>query len=85
VFSAAELGYRGRSDEHHLAKASQLEAVVLTHDVDFLVIASAPGMRHRGILFAQAKNVSIGDCIRGVELIVKVLSERDMKDHIEFL
>ena len=62
-----------------------MEAVVLTHDVDFLVMASRRGVKHRGIIFAHSKNVSIGDCIRGVELIVRVLTEHDMKNHIEFL
>jgi predicted nuclease of predicted toxin-antitoxin system len=85
VFSAVELGYRARSDEFHLAKASHLGSVVLTHDVDFLMMANASGRAHRGIIFAHAKNVSIGECIRGVELIVNVLREEDMKNHIEFL
>lgn len=85
VLSAVELGYRGKSDEFHMAKASHLEAVVLTHDVDFLMMAGAPGRKHRGIIFAHSKDVSIGGCIRGVELIANVLSEEDMRNHIEFL
>ena len=85
VLSANELGYRGRFDEFHLVKAGELDAVVLTHDVDFLVMASRPGVKHRGIIFAHSKNVSVGNCIRGVELIAKALSERDMQNHIEFL
>jgi len=85
VLAAVELGYRGKSDEFHLAKAGELEAVILTHDVDFLMMASIPGTKHRGIIFAHAKNVSTGDCIRGVELITTVLTDRDMTNHIEFL
>jgi len=85
VLSVVELGYRGKSDEYHLAKAVELEAVVLTHDVDFLAMASMPGMKHLGIIFAHSKNVTIGDCIRGVELITSVLAVQDMKNHIEFL
>jgi predicted nuclease of predicted toxin-antitoxin system len=85
VLSATELGYRGKSDEFHLTKAFDLGAIVLTHDVDFLAMAVKSGMVHRGIIFAHSKNVSIGDCIRGVELIAKVLTEQDMNNHIEFL
>jgi predicted nuclease of predicted toxin-antitoxin system len=85
VVAAVELGYRGKPDEFHLAKAVELEAVILTHDVDFLMMASMPGARHRGIIFAHAKNVSTGECIRGVELITSVLTDRDMANHIEFL
>ena len=85
LYSAVELGYRGKSDKFHLSKAGELDAIVLTHDVDFLVMASSPNVTHRGIIFSQSKNVSIGDCIRGVELIANVLSDRDMRNHIEFL
>ncbi len=85
VVSAVELGYRGKSDEFHLTKASELEAVVLTHDVDFLKLASMPDMKHRGVIFSHSKNVSIGECIRGVELITSVLTDHDMRNHIEFL
>ncbi len=85
VVSAVEIGYRGRPDEFHLTKASTLEAVVLTHDVDFLVLAVRPDITHRGIIFSHSRDVSIGDCIRGVELIAKVLTDEDMENHIEFL
>ena len=37
VISAVELGCRGKSDEFHLKKAAELEAVILTHDVDLTV------------------------------------------------
>ncbi len=85
VLSAVELGYSGKSDEFHLAHASDLQAVILTHDIDFLMMASRHGIKHRGIIFAHSKNVSIGDCIRGIELIASVLTDQDMRNHIEFL
>jgi len=85
IVAAVELGYRGKPDEFHLAKAIELEAVILTHDVDFLMMASMPGIKHCGIIFAQAKNISTGECIRGVELVASVLTDRDMTNHIEFL
>lgn len=85
VHSAIELGYRGRSDKFHLSKAEEMDAIALTHDVNFLMMASSTGVTHRGVIVSHAKNVSIGDCIRGVELIVNVLSDKDMRNHIEFL
>ncbi len=85
VISSLELGYRGKSDEFHLKRASELAAVVLTHDVDFLKMASMPGVGHNGIIFAHSKNIAVGECIRGVELIAGVLTDADMKNHIEFL
>jgi predicted nuclease of predicted toxin-antitoxin system len=85
VIAAVELGYHGKPDEFHLAKAGELESVILTHDVDFLMMATKPGAKHRGIIFAHAKNVSTSECIRGVALIASVLTDRDMTNHIEFL
>ena len=85
VLSAIELGYKGMSDEFHIQKASEMKAVVLTHDLDFLRIASNPGINHNGIIFTHSNNVSIGQCIRGVELIVNILTDKEMENHVEFL
>ncbi len=40
VVSARELGYLGKPDEFHLKKAFEMQAVVLTYDVDFLKMAN---------------------------------------------
>ncbi len=85
VISAKELGYAGKSDGFHIKKASELKAVILTHDIDFLRIATTSGLSHRGIIFSHSKEVSIGQCLRGVELIVNVLTDKDMENHIEFI
>ena len=88
VVSVRERGYVGKDDEFHLQRAKQLGAVVLTHDADFLALAHqwrSDGHEHHGILYAHSQNISIGECIRRVELLVHVLTERDMKNHIEFL
>lgn len=78
----------GKDDEFHLQKAKELKAVMLTHDADFLVLAhrwKSKGREHYGVLYAQPQNISIGECIRSVELVVQVLTDEDMKNHIEFL
>jgi len=85
VVSAKELGYMGKPDEFHIKKASEIKAVILTHDIDFLRIASRPDIHHSGIIFSHPEKISIGQCIRGVELITKILTEKDMVNHIEFL
>lgn len=85
VVSARELGYLGKSDEFHIKKASELKAIILTHDIDFLRMASSPGIRHAGIIFSHPEKVSIGQCIRGIELIANILTEEEMENHIEFL
>ena len=78
----------GKSNEYHLKRAFELGAVVLTHDADFLKIAhhwNQEGKEHKGILYAQSLDLSIGECIRMVELVTQVLTEEEMKNHIEFL
>jgi hypothetical protein len=85
VVSARELGYIGKPDEFHIKKASEIKAIILTHDVDFLRIASRPDIYHGGIIFSHPDKVSIGQCIRGVELVAKILTDKDMENHIEFL
>jgi len=41
VISAKELGYLSKPDVFHIKKASELKAVILTHDVDFLKMANS--------------------------------------------
>ncbi len=88
VISARDIGDLGKSDEYHLENASELEAVIVTHDVDFLKIAhqwQQGGKEHKGILYAHPLDLSPGECIRMVELVTQVLTEEEMKNHIEFL
>jgi predicted nuclease of predicted toxin-antitoxin system len=85
VISALELGYLSKPDDFHIKKAYEMKAVILTHDIDFLRIASRPDFNHSGIIFSHPEKISIGQCIREVELITKILTEKDMVNHIEFL
>lgn len=88
VISARDTEDLGEDDEYHLKRASELGAVILTHDVDFLKIAHQwrqEGKKHKGILYAHPLDLSLGECIRRVELITQVLSEEEMEDYIEFL
>jgi hypothetical protein len=48
-------------------------------------MASSPEINHNGIIFSHSKDISIGQCIRGVELITNILTDKDMENHIEFL
>ena len=88
VISVRGIGDLGKSDEYHLKNASELEAVIVTHDVDFLKIAhqwQQGGKERKGILYAHPLDLSPGECIRMVELVTQVLTEEEMKNHIEFL
>jgi len=88
VISAKDIGDLGKSDEYHLERASKLGAVIITHDVDLLKIShhwNQEGKEHQGILYAHPLDLSVGECIRMVELVTQVLTEEEMKNHIEFL
>ncbi|NCJ06879.1 hypothetical protein GS597_10235 [Synechococcales cyanobacterium C] len=57
-----------------LSRATELSRVLFSRDSDFLVIAQslqAEGMAFAGVIYAHSKAVSIGDCIRDLELIAK--------------
>jgi len=88
VISARDTGDLGKSDEYHLKRAYELGAVILTYDVDFLKIAHQKyqeGKEHKGILYAHPQDLSLGECIRLVELVTQVLTEEEMENRIEFL
>lgn len=88
VISARDTRELGKNDEHHLKRAFQLGAVILTHDVDFLRLAhewKQKGKGHNGILYAHPRNLSLRECILLVELVAQVLTEEEMKNHVEFL
>jgi predicted nuclease of predicted toxin-antitoxin system len=88
VVSARDEGFIGKDDDFHLRQAKRIGAIVLTHDVDFLVLAHrwrTIKREHNGILYAHSQNLPIGECIRRLELVVHVLSEEGMRNHIEFL
>ncbi len=70
-------------DEAQLAFATAQGRCIITHDDDYLTL-HASGVRHAGIIYG-AQGMSIGDLVRGVMLIVDVLADEDMRDHVEFL
>ncbi len=79
-----DLGLLGDTDENHLERASRMGYVLCTYDQDYLRI-SAKLIEHSGIIFPQNRSTSVGDWVRGLELICEVLTAEEMKDHIEYL
>ncbi|MCO6490256.1 MAG: DUF5615 family PIN-like protein [Phaeodactylibacter sp.] len=57
--------------------------VIFTQDDDFLKL-HAKGLEHAGIVYSP-QGTSIGNIVRGLELIYRVLSPKDMHNHVEFL
>lgn len=84
VFTVRDLGLRGDTDINHLRRATEMGCVLCTHDDDYLKLA-AEGEEHAGIVFGRQVVHTIGDWVRGLELICAVYTAEDMRNHIEYL
>ena len=88
AFSAIRVGMIGVTDREHFNYASELQAVIFTHDHHFLELANSltkEGKDHWGVIFAGMNKLSVGECIRRLALYADVLSAEEMKNQIEFL
>ena len=83
VQSTAEAGGLGASDDAQLAFALSHGRVMATHVDDYLGLA-ARGALHAGIAYAP-EQTSVGEIIRGLMLISRVLSAEKMIGNIEFI
>ena len=79
-----DLDLLGDTDINHLQRASEMGRVLCTHDHDFLRL-HAEGIPHAGIVIAQQSDTTIGDWVRGLELICGAMTADEMKNHIEYL
>lgn len=84
VVTVRDIGHLGDSDINHLQRATEMERVLCTHDADFLRLASE-GVEHAGLVFGIQDSDTIGDWVRGLELIHAILAPEDMKNHVEYL
>ena len=83
ILTAQEAGLMGMADEKHLQLAVSQARTIITQDTNFLRIHGT-GTSHQGIVFAH-QGTSIGEFIQGIILIYQVLSEQEMKNHVEYL
>lgn len=81
-------GRRQADDDVLLERATGLQRVLLTHDEDFLEIASHwqnAGKTFAGIVFVPQMRVSIGAAIADIELIGKLITHEEMINRVEWL
>lgn len=83
VLTTGDAGMLSASDEAQLALATAQRRCIVTQDDDFLKLHAA-GATHFGIIYG-VQALSIGDMVRGIMLIVDILSTEDMREHVEFL
>jgi predicted nuclease of predicted toxin-antitoxin system len=84
VTTTVEAGLRTLDDEAQLAYACAERRVIVTHDADFLRLASQSN-DHPGIAYCHQTSRSIGEIIRTLILIYEVLTPEEMAGRVEFL
>jgi predicted nuclease of predicted toxin-antitoxin system len=88
VLTAQEDGGRRLSDDTLLDRSTALGRVLFTQDDDLLPEA-AERQRHgaafAGVVYAHQLKVTIGQCIRDLELLATVNEPEDCANRVEYL
>ena len=88
VLTVQEDGRSGLADPLVLDRAAELRRVLFSQDEDLLAEArerQTEGRSFPGVIFAHQLHVTIGDCVRDLELIAEVADPVDLSDRVEFL
>jgi len=88
VLTAYEDDASELDDPELLDRAGELEHVLFTQDDDLLAEATRrqrEGISFRGVVHAHQLRVSIGACIRDLEIIAKAGEPEDMHNGVQFL
>jgi len=83
AFSAKDIGKLGITDEEQIEVATKKQAIIFTHDVDFLRIAIHK--QHPGIIYVHQQKLSIGECIKRLKAIAETKPPEEMRNRIIFL
>lgn len=84
VTTTQEAGLRTKSDADQLAFARQDARVLVTHDTDFLRLASRTA-EHPGIAYCHKSARSLGEIIQRLVLIYEVLTPEEIAGRVEYL
>ncbi|HEX6904054.1 MAG TPA: DUF5615 family PIN-like protein [Thermoanaerobaculia bacterium] len=88
VVTAFEDGTAEMEDPDLLDRAGALGRVLFSEDNDLLVEATRrqrAGIQFHGLVYVHPLRLSIGDCIRDLELIAKAGEPEDMMNRVEIL
>jgi predicted nuclease of predicted toxin-antitoxin system len=83
AFSAKDIGKLGLTDEQQIEVATRKQAIIFTHDVDFLRLASHK--QHPGIIYVHQQKLSVGECIKRLKTIAETKSPEEIRNRIIFL
>ncbi|WP_346293266.1 DUF5615 family PIN-like protein [Sphaerothrix gracilis] len=88
VLTVQEDKRSGIADPRVLERAAELQRVLFSMDDDLLAIAhqhQIEGKTFFGVIYAHQQNITIGGCIRDLELIVRVCDLQDLVNQVLFL
>jgi predicted nuclease of predicted toxin-antitoxin system len=88
VLTVQEDGLTGYRDSQILDRATEIRRILFTQDDDFLVEAQhrqAIGIYFSGIIYAHQLSISIGNCIRDIELITQIETFEELANTVRYL
>jgi hypothetical protein len=88
VLTADEDGSATLDDDPLLDRATSLGRVLFSQDQDLLAIEHRrlqTGAAFAGVVYAHQLGISIGQAVRDLELIAKILDPNDMQNRVEYL
>lgn len=84
VTTTTDAGLLGTDDTQHIQHALTQHRVIFAEDADYLALASA-GVEHAGLVYCHQNTRSIGQMIRGLQLIWEVYEPEEMRNRVEFI
>ena len=88
VLTVQENGLAGKTDLIIMDRATALKRLIFSQDQDFLIEANrrqVEGIEFAGVVYGHQSEVSIGDCIYGLELIAKLGTPEEFVNRVEYL
>ena len=88
VRTAEEDGSATLEDDRLLQRATSLGRVLFSQDEDLLAIVHQwleTGRDFAGLAYAHQLAISIGQAVRDLEMLAKVLDPNDMRNRVEYL
>lgn len=75
-------------DNRLLDRALELNRVLFSQDDDLLVEAEErqrEGRPFAGVIYAHQMDITVGRCVRDLEIVAKVAEPADLMNRVEFL
>lgn len=88
VLTTQDDGRRNAPDSVLLDRASDLRRVLFSQDEDLLAESTRrqrEGIPFAGVIYGHQLGITIGNCIRDLELIAKAASLEDIANRVEYL